>query len=238
MAIGDQDTFLIICQKTVRECRLAAPSLTPTPTTVLNQIGQLRKIIDWVTEAWVEIQNLGDDWRFMRQEVSFPVIDGQLEYTTAQCNVAAGTFGHWLLDTFRCYKTSVGFPGEIPMAALDYDTWRNWYKFSTMRTAKSQPYYVTQLPNNGLGLGPCPLTGYTVYGDLYTAPVRLKADAEIPTLPIKHSSMVIVYKAMMSYAESEAKMELFGRGQRGFQRLMGILERDQLPRPHLCGALR
>ncbi len=236
--LGDgQATFLEICQRTVRECRIAQ-GRGLLPITVIDQIGQMRKIVDWVAEAWFQIQALHDAWRFLRRECVFEVTDGQAEYTTAECGIDAGTFNRWMLGTFRSYLTAVGQAGEIPMGALDYDAWRNTYKLGTWRTTKSRPIYITQTPNNGLGLGPVPLGGHTILGDFFIAPVRMEVDEDVPMLPIAHSYMIIVYKAMMEFGASEAAPEVYGRGEKQYNSLLSKLERDQLPSIQLGGCLR
>lgn len=232
-----QWTFLEICQRAVRECRIAQ-GRTILPTTVLNQFGQMRKVVDWASEAWFDIQALNDSWRFKRHETTFETVDGQSEYSTGECNVDTGTFGRWVLDSFRSFPTISGFPVEIPMGKLSYDNWRNRYKLGNMRTTKSQPLFVTELPNNGLGLGPVPLVGYTILGDYYTAPIRMEVDEDVPELPVAHSAMIIVYKTMMEFGASESAPEVYGRGEKGYKALRAKLEADQAPSPFLCGALR
>lgn len=124
------------------------------------------------------------------------------------------------------------------MGDLDYETWRNTYKLSTWRTTQSQPIYVTQLPSNGLGLGPTPLDGYTILGDYYRAPVRMEVDEDVPLLPIAHSYMIIVYKAMMEFGLSESAPEVYGRGEKQYKTLLAQLARDQAPSVRLGGCLR
>lgn len=238
VGLGDgQATFLEICQRVVRECRIAQ-GRSVLPATVTDQFGMMRKVVDWTSEAWAQIQGLKDNWRFMRLECSFPVVAGQAEYTTLECGIDAGTFNRWILGSFRSYPTAVGLPGEIPMGDLDYETWRNTYKLSTWRTTQSQPIYVTQLPSNGLGLGPTPLDGYTILGDYYRAPVRMEVDEDVPLLPIAHSYMIIVYKAMMEFGLSESAPEVYGRGEKQYKTLLAQLERDQAPSVRLGGCLR
>lgn len=236
--LGDgQATFLQICQRTVRECRIAQGKGL-LPVTVDSQTGMMLKVVDWVAEAWFQVQALHDNWRYMRRECSFPVVGGVAEYSTVDCGIDAGTFNRWILRSFRSYPTAVGFPGEIPLGDLDYDAWRNTYKLGTWRTTQSRPIYVTQLPSNGLGLGPTPLDGFTILGDFYIAPVRMEVDGDVPLLPIAHSYMIIVYKAMMEFGLSESAPEVYERGQLGYGTLRGELERDQLPSLQLGGCLR
>ena len=238
VGLGDgQATFLEICQRVVRECRIAQGKGV-LPTTVTDQVGMMRKVVDWTAEAWFQIQAIHDDWRFLRRECSFAVVDGQAEYSTLECGIDSGTFNRWILKSYRSYLTSVGLASEIPMGDLNYDTWRNTYKLGTWRTTKSRPIYVTQLPSNGLGLGPVPLDGYTILGDYYIAPVRMEVDEDVPWLPIAHSYLIIVYKTMMEFGLSESAPEIYARGEKQYKTLLAQLERDQMPSIQLGGCLR
>jgi len=231
-----QATFLEICQRTVQECRLAHGA-TLLPVTVLNQVGEMRRMVEWVAEAWFEIQSLHPDWRFKRHTTTFPTIAGQAEYTTVECGVDAGTFGRWVMDSFRNYETAVGLSTEQHLSPMPYEVWRDTYQFGTIRTSQARPNVITWLPNNGLGLAFTPPAGYTILGDYFTAPIRMEADEDVPELPISHSYMIIVYKAMTYYGEAESAFEVLSRGEKGYSRLLTTLELDQAPQPYLAGAL-
>ena len=79
-----QSTFLQLCQRTSRKCRVHHASVE-LPTAVTGQTGEMLRIVEAVSEAWFQIQARRDDWRFKRQETSFVTVDGQAEYTTLQC---------------------------------------------------------------------------------------------------------------------------------------------------------
>lgn len=247
-------TFLELVRRTCEECGVKTDSLA----TVTDQTGELKRMVNWVSDAWFMIQAKHQDWRFLRTTASWQTVAGQPQYTTLECGIAAGTFGRWLPDTFRNYLTEAasawgssawgsspygtgtsggGYPTEIYMQQVPFEDWRNLWLFGANRTVTSRPLQVAVTPNDGIALGPAPLVGYTVYGDYNTAPVRLVADADQHALPIKHSDMIIVYKAMMDYGAYWVAADVYGRGERGYKSLMAALEIDQLPPMHFAGAL-
>lgn len=225
-ASDGQKTFLEICQRFVRETRISR-SASLLPTTVLNQTGQMRMVVDWCADAWVDIQNLRPDWRFKRRTAQFVTVNGQQTYTPEQAGIDPETFGHWIPDSFRNWVTSVGEASEMFMRDLPYAQWRDGYQFGTTRTTTSRPTVITVLPNNSLGLGLPPTGDYTVFGDYYTAPIRMEADEDIPELPIQHSYMLIVYEAMLSYGYSEVASEVLARAEKKRRELMTALVNDQ-----------
>ncbi len=207
------------------------------PLTVVGQTGELKRLVDWTASAWFDIQAMHQDWRFLRTTASWATVQAQATYTTAQCGIPAGTFSAWVRDSFRNYPTATGQSGEIFMPYLPYTYWRNQYQFGAYRTTYSRPIEMTVTPDDGIGLGPVPLSGYTILGDYFSAPVLLSADADVPTLPAKHNPMLIVYHAMESYGAFEAAPEVYQRGLTEFTKLLRRLEADQLPEYTLGGAL-
>lgn len=220
-------TFLQLVQQLAKECGTTKDPAT-TITTVQSATGEVGRLASWIQTAWRDIQSLHPDWQFLRSSVSFTTTNGQATYTLTQCGLAANTFGAWVRDSFRNYLTATGQSSEIFMSYMPYDVWRNAYQYGAMRTSYSQPFTVTIAPGMSLGLGPVPLSGYTVIGDYYQAPVDLQLDADTPSLPSWHNKMLIVYKAMMSYGAFESAPEVYARGETEYNKLITRLENDQL----------
>jgi len=59
--------FLQLVQRTRRECGVAGSG----PSTTASQTGELAKLVEWVQQSWVEIQEEQPDWGFLRNPVSF-----------------------------------------------------------------------------------------------------------------------------------------------------------------------
>lgn len=233
-----QWTFLQIVQRYVQDCGIASSSAVPLPTTVVNQVGELKRAVDNCAEAWFDIQSLHiNGWRFKRTEFTFEVIDGQQEYTYQQAGIDPGTFGDFALNSFRSYPTSVGLIGEVQMDWMPWDDFRDTYKLAAVRFAKSRPIQWSKTPYDGIALGPTPLAGYTILGDFFRAPIRMDADDDVPELPFKHSPLIIVYHAMLTYGYFEAAPEVVEQARQGYRRLLNKLELDQLETFRIEGAL-
>ena len=56
-------TFVEACQRTARNCGISGNE----PSTVTNQSGALGFIVDYVRDAWIEIQMSDDRWLFMEK---------------------------------------------------------------------------------------------------------------------------------------------------------------------------
>jgi len=232
--------FLQLCQRTALECGVSG-----TLSTVVGQQGSLQRIVNWVQQAWIEIQTSHDDWQFMRSSVLlgegavFPTIDGQLFYPlgegAGEIGLAAEDFGHWDMNSFRCQTTTVGIMDETFLDNVPYDAWRNAYMYGANQTVVTRPVAIAEGPQNQLCLGPASDGTYTVKGDFYWAPQELVADTDVAQnlsgtfiLPRKFQ-MLIVYKAMQYYAAYESAPEVNQRAEKGWGEWMPKLEILYLP---------
>lgn len=214
--------FLQLVQRLRQECASSGAS----PATVLNQTGEMNRLVTWINAAWQDIQSTHADWFFLRGAVSFNSVAAQQSYTPTQVGIA--NLGSYKLDSFRLYSASVGVSNEMILPFKPYDDFRNLYQFGTMRTTSMRPIFFTVDPQKNFLLGPLPDDIYNVNGEAFTRPTDLALDADIPSLPVQYH-MAIVYRAMMHYGEYEAAPEVYQHGELEFKRMMLRLEIDQIP---------
>ena len=219
--------YLALVNRTRVECGVSGAS-TPL-TSVSGLTGESARIASWVNSAWVDIQTTKEDWQWLRQAVQFNTVAQQQVYTPAQAGVAS-TFGNWKRDSFRCSSVGQNYADEQLMNYMEYTTFRNLYQYGTMRTNYMRPVVVSIAPGSdkSLAFGATPDQPYVITGEYYTKPVEFAANTDTPSLPDRFH-MIIVYRAMMSYAGYNAASEVYQRGELEFKRLMNRLNIDQLP---------
>lgn len=223
--------FVQLVGRLKRKCRVSGVA----PTTLQNvQVEEVARLVDWVNEAWMDIQLRRPDWNWMRTSAPFTTVAGQAVYPLAQIGVA--DFGNWDEKTFRCYDTSAGLNSEMQMDQMGYDAWRNAYYIGALRQTQSRPMVMAVAPDLSICLGPVPAVGYTVTGDYFRVATELAADADTPVLPSQFH-MAIIYRAMMYYGTSEAAPEVYDEGQMEFNKMMGRIALQQLPEIELGAAL-
>lgn len=222
--------FLQLLQRAKRKCRVSGS----TPTTVVGQVEEYNRLIDWVNESWMDIQLIRQDWNWMRASASFPTVLLKPSYTPNEIGLT--DFGNWKRDTFRSYVTAVGQNSEAYLDYIGYDQWLDEYRFGAIRNSPTRPMQMTVCPDFSIGLGPVPIAGYTITGDYFRVATEMANDADIPALPPQFH-MAIVYKAMMYYGESEAAAEVFQSGQEGFKQMMSRIAIQQLAEVGVGGAL-
>lgn len=241
-------TFLQLCQRACVECGVASGQaiLSALPTTV-GATGSLGRVVNWVGDAWADIQTDHDDWDWMRSSnllgggVTVQTLAGQASYPlgtgAGMVGVAVDSFGKWDRETFRSYATAVGFTGEDFLEEIPFDTWRDTHMFGAQRTVQTRPVVVAVGPDQSLNLGPPPNGLYTVTADYFVAPSVMVLDTDIPLgLPTRFH-MLIVYRAMMKYAGYESAPEVYQRGSEESARMRAQLMAVRAQRIGFGGAL-
>jgi hypothetical protein len=214
-------TFLELCQRVRQECGISGTG----PLTVLNQSGEMKRIVDWVNQSWKDLQIKRTNWLWMRGAFTVNTVSGTGEYTKADAGIAA-RFLQWDRLSFSIYKTASGLSDEVPLPYMDYILFRSAYLTGTRLTGK--PYCFTLSPSGQVLLAPIPNDIYTVTGEYFKTPQPLAADADQPEMPETYHD-AIVYRAMMKYARYEAAGEIYADAEKDYKRIIYQLELNQLP---------
>lgn len=217
-------TFLDICKKVARESGTVSGVL---PTAVTGQSGRLLKIVNWVIDAWDEIQNDESTWLWMRKEFSDDTVIDQFKYTATDWSLT--DFSRWVIDplSVTMYLKATGVSDEGEVNFLRWDEWRTKYGRGTQDSNRPIEYTIT--PLNEFGLGPKADKVYTVSGEYYAGNQALAADGDTPNCPARFHD-VITWKALMKLAGSDEGAEQRNHFEAMYRPLRFALERDQLPK--------
>lgn len=222
--------YLALFQRLKLECGVSGS----IPSSVLNQQGEMLNLVTWINAAWQDIQNVREDWDWLRTSTSFPTVSGKSQYTIAQANTT--NFGYWDKATFRSYETATGLDDEMMMDNITYDEWRDGYLIGSLRNTSTRPYVMAVAPNKSICLAPVPDGNYTITGDYFSAPTDLVNNTDIPAMPVKFH-IAIVYRAMMSYGAYESAPEVYQRGEVEYNKILRRMMFDQLPEIRTGSAL-
>lgn len=189
--------YLQLCQRTVRESGTISGDVTPAKVT--EQSGRLLKVVQWVAEAWRQVQNLHDDWCFMRGEFAGAVTDGAPRYTAASFNIAR--FSRWITDprSVTIYETARGKADESELRFMPWSDYR--INFDRGVQQKNRPRVYSISPAGEFCLGPVPNAGFTVRGEYQKSAQNLAANDDVPELPDASLHTVIVWKALLLLAQ-------------------------------------
>lgn len=211
-------TFLALCQRLRQEAGLSGTG----PASVLSQTGEMKRIVDWISSAYEDVQNLHATWRFLRTDFSFPTIASTQDYTPAA--VSLTSFGSWIKKDLRIYQS---VNDEDFLEYYPWEIFREAYFFGSHRTQTGRPTVVTVKPNNALALWQIPDAVYTVSGEYYKSAQSMTANADTPLIP-ERFQMIIIWKGLMHYGAYTGADEKYAHGQNEYKRLISMLEFDQL----------
>lgn len=201
------------------------------PSSVIGQIGQSQRLVDWINTAWLEIQGVHNTWNWMRQKFAWETVAGTGDYLpTAVTNTLTGSaitdLRYWYKDTFRAQKKSIGIQDEQWLVEWEYNVFRNTYRFNLQ--VNGRPVVFAENPQGkAIMLGQIPDDVYIITGEYQQRPYSLVANDDVPNIP-EYYHMAIVYKAMEYYGLYEAAPEVLARGKSQYQALLTQLEHEQL----------
>jgi hypothetical protein len=210
--------FLSLCQRLRQEAGLSGTG----PASVLSQTGEMKRIVDWVSSAYEDIQNMHETWKFLRTDFSFSTIASTQDYTPTA--VSLTSFASWVKNDIRIYSS---VEDEYPLEYYPWAIFREAYYFGTHRTTTGRPTVCTVRPNNALTLWQIPDAIYTVNGEYYKTADIMTANASIPLIPTRFQ-MIIVWKALTYYGAYAAADEKYAHGDKEYKKLLALLEFDQL----------
>lgn len=221
-------TFLQLCQRVARESGTISGSALPA--SVVSQSGRLLKVVDWTAQAWVDIQNMSESWKFLRKELpsGCVTVAGTARYTGASFSI--DTLAKWVhaKDTFTVYLQSTGVADESRLDPISWADWRRLYGMGSQTQGKPRHYAISD--DNELCLGPIPDAVYVVNGLYVRTPQVLEANDDEPLLP-ERFEMVIVWEAVELLAGHDEGAFQVGHAKSQKAKLMTALQRDQLPMP-------
>lgn len=110
-------TFLQLVNRLRQFC--GASGASAALVTTANQSGESARMVNWINEAWLDIQTMRRDWLWARKTAAFPTVSGKAVYSST--DIGLTDFGHWARDTFRNYANpqvavSIGSPGLVTLA--------------------------------------------------------------------------------------------------------------------------
>jgi hypothetical protein len=229
-------TFIQLCQRLRREAGISGTG----PTSVVGNVNnEYQRVVEWINKAYVDVQLLHDDWRFMWSEFSFNTTAADGEYTEAQAlatltpTLGVGRFDN---DSFRYYLTSNGVAGEQFMRFREYPTFRDIWLFGSNRTAQGQPEEFTQAPNRNILLAQIPNAIYTITGSFYRRPVEMAADGDTPLFPAEYHE-ILVWWALINYAGFEESNAIYTHAQNMVNQRIGQMRNRERPRIVFGGPL-
>jgi hypothetical protein len=191
-------TFIQLCQRLVIETGIADSG----PSSVINATGDMKRVVNWINDAWLQIQSMHRDW-------SWRWVEGDILA---------------LSDT-----KSLALPGAVECVfKLSYQG-RELHK--TEREFLSNSNEVTQYairPDGVILFNAEIKSGDLVQYEGCRAADLMQLDESEPWMPTKYH-MIIVWKALMDYAIFDEAGELVQKAKMHYDKMEAELGRETLP---------
>lgn len=214
--------FQEICRELGSRCEVTGYSgIVPGTST-----GYQAKVVGWARDAWRAIQQ-EHEWTFLRKPLNFLTVAGQADYLPANIQVAGAPVRSYDVESIRIYRNAVGRSDEQFLVEW---SWREWYDtYGYGDQVDGRPTLFAVRPDdNAIVLGAIPDDEYRVVGYYWRQAQELAQPSDEPIID-GELHMAIVYKAMLSYANTEAASEVKLEAQERLDEIMSLMCRRYLP---------
>ncbi len=232
-------TFLELCQDLRRELDISGTG----PTTVVSQSGDLLNLVEWIDQAYIDIQNRRNgNWRWMRRGYTLQTVANDDSYsfgdfTDVILSATIDRFSRWRIvdseDPPMVFLTSAGVGTQRWFVWTQWDWFKHLYRIGTQNAGA--PVFVASDPQDNLVFGPKPNDIYTITGDYWRSAQVLSNDGTadpndaVPEMPVQFHKLV-VWEAMLHYGYQQAAPEVLARAEKFSRRMYRQLENNQFPK--------
>lgn len=176
---------LELARMTRQMAGIAAGSTGNAPSTTLNQTGEYKRVVDWLDQAWAEIQR-EHKWDFLWEQATVTIL--------ATTSSLAGSIAA------HRYVQDSAYIGSKRLLYLPWDSFKRRYPAALISAGEPSAWSIR--PDKAFVVDHAPTADTAISVERYQNPTALAADADTPAMPIEHH-MAIVYKALLLYANFE-----------------------------------
>lgn len=211
--------FLSLCKRTRAECHLNG--VGPTTVVLANNPKDMQSIIQWVADAWRELQGMRN-WQWQWESPTLTIAPGT---SVLAQEVSAARY-----DKEATYLVS----GGGFLSYLPWDEFR--LHFTANETQAGAPTVWSIRPDLAFVVNAKPSTSTQIVVERYANPTDLEDDGDTPALPVD-LHMHIVWSAVKKYAAHEEAGALYKTASDEASRIYSTILDRCLPEYTLGGPL-
>jgi hypothetical protein len=203
--------FLSLCQRVVLESGISNSG----PSSIDSQKGDMQRMINWVNNAWFELQAKRNQWQWMRKKATVGIRKGekQINLPSDFKSIVCGTL---FVDGRKLFESKALTDGD--------------------QASVSPPQSFYYDLDGSLKLSSVPDFDYSLSLWYYVKPSHLINGTDSPLLPEEYH-MMIVWDALREYAIFDEAPELYQKAEKNYKTLLYRLENSFLPPFQLAGPL-
>lgn len=219
--------FLELCRELILEAGYSGSMITTE-----NQSGQFARVVRWIRQADIDLQNEHEDWTFLDREFSFQTEEDKARYTLAELDALGVTdVGMWdrdkMLVTDATSRSSKVYWADFRLFH---------HRYGTAMIKADRPTFFAILPEGGLALGPTPDAEYAISGWHRRKATPMLIDADVPLVP-EPFHQAIVWKALTYYGMNEEAPLIMARGEQLYREALHKMRLRYLPDIRMPGVL-
>ena len=200
-------TFLELAQETRALSGVGGTGPTDVPTAT----GIEGRIVNYLKNAWIDIQMHPKKWKWMWGRYLAPAPGGSPLQTIADTREYPLTgVDRVRVNSFRSYLTTTGVSDRQKMI------WLSWRKFDqahgTVDELANRPICVTRDPSGQLVLYPKANDIYSIEFEYFKTAQILAVNGDIPEMPTDFHQL-IVYEALKRFGKAEDAPEIIKLGE-------------------------
>jgi len=208
-------TFLELCQALRREVGAAGTG----PANVEGQSGEYARLVEWVRNEWIRLQERHERWRFSWARGEVELSEDFRDYALP---ADLGVLDHEFV-----------YIGDTKINLITWEDFRTEYRApsgqSVIRTASIAPDGLIHFES-------FPAEGATLEFEYWKRPQRLEANTDVPRCPREYH-YAIVYAAMFQYGLYENAPEVVEQARYSFDKVYQEMVNRELPRVEIQGPL-
>lgn len=214
-------TFLELANKLMQRTATGGSDLTA----VTGLTGAQRRLVNYVIEAWTDIQSARRDWGFRWAEFSVTLASGSQVYNLR----TAINAGEVKLGTYFTIEKQTDSTTRRRISLLDYNYFED--VFGGRPAQSGSPLYATLQPDGqNIKFDVSLDVNYVLKGKYQRVVQVLAATTDTPTgLPAEYHD-AIFYLALMKWAEFEEAGDIYITAKRAYDEWMQRLVNDFLPK--------
>jgi hypothetical protein len=188
------------------------------PASLVDLSKEQQRLVDYIADAWTELQSRETDWRFMRKRKTATLVAGQSSYTAA--DLAITDFGRWRPQGDDYQPNLYGTTAPDNYVRLDFmplDEWRENYVYSTQPAGRPLNWSVDD--DDSLLIGPAPDAAdtYSLRKEYKRTPTVLVENSSTPDIaPEFH--MILVWRALIEVGKMDNAPDVLSRATANFAR--------------------
>ena len=222
-------TFLELCNRLHERTGESGADLT----TVVAQTGYRKRLVNYVKNAWVDIQSRHVQWRFLRKPALPTIVatDSSVDAdawvsTNLSTNIA---FIH--KNTFSIYETALGTSDESKLIYIEPENWKDLFGISYNNGIQDRPRHVSLDPDtSNIIFGPTSDDAYTFHFEFQATPEIWSVDADTLSGVSTDMHDIVFWRALMFYAMAEEDTSTYKEARSQYKIYLNRLRLRYLPK--------